>query len=394
VDNVFTCIAPIEPSIRINFAGQRIIRLFAVKDSERKAVCVEIISRKPTRRDVRATRKPFAAFESMTNKESGRVTAFNKTDRSRWPARMKDVGNVIDGFEIQFRIDAGSRAEQIARHKKIGRIIIRNALGRRAKLEMLKGKALKNILKSTEIVAEFPKQVRMLKPIDVISGLKGKKKGLKKRYTDGRNTVAFHKWCRTRDRAKRGDKKVEAQILRWGEQAEEQLAAMLGDMQGFADNIDDATGEFTTAELAIVRNDQPNTDDMIVKVLDGTLNLARKFFAMHPGIKMIPAAHELPETFIFRFSLCAYLHALRWRAAGGAAGALRERMRQDVIDVTYAAYALCFDGLFTKDKMPKEIHEKARSLLPLFAKYVPKPSRRGSKGVNAADIAVSSEAPG
>ncbi|HEX7855325.1 MAG TPA: hypothetical protein VF503_16705 [Sphingobium sp.] len=252
-----------------------------------------------------------------------------------------------------------------------------------AKLEMLKGNALKNILKSTEILAEFPKQVRMVKPIEVVSGLKGKKKGLKKRYTDGRNSIAFRKWCKKREQAKRGDKEIEAQILRWGKQAEGQLSDMLGNMQGFADNIDDATDQFTAAELAIVRKDEPYTDDIVVKILDGAMSLALKFFALHPGIKKLPEAYELLDTFIFRFSLCAYLHALRWRASGGAAGALHERMRQDVIDVTYAAYGLCFDGLLTKDKMPKEIYEKACSLLSVFKKHIPKPSRRRTEGAKA-----------
>jgi hypothetical protein len=41
-----------------------------------------------------------------------------------------------------------------------------------AQLEMLKGNALKNILKLTEILAEFPKQAHILKPITTVSGLK------------------------------------------------------------------------------------------------------------------------------------------------------------------------------------------------------------------------------
>jgi hypothetical protein len=257
-----------------------------------------------------------------------------------------------------------------------------------AKLEMLKGNALKNILMSTEILAAFPKQVRMLRPIEAVSGLKGKKKGLKKRYTDGRNTTAYLKWCKTREYAKQGDKKLQAQILRWGEQAEAQFADMLEDMKGFADNIEDATAEFTAAELAIVRQREPHTDDMVLKIMDGTMNLAWKWSALHPGIRKPPETHEMPRTFFFRMALCAYFHALRWRANGGAAGALRETMRQDVIDMTYAAYALCFDGLFTKDKLPKEIYEDAKPLLQLFAKHAPKPPRRRAQGAAAAQIAT------
>jgi hypothetical protein len=233
-----------------------------------------------------------------------------------------------------------------------------------AKLEMLKGNALKNILMSTEILAAFPKQVRMLKQIDAVSGLRGKKKGLKKRYTDGRNTVAFRKWCKTRERVKQGDKKLEAKILRWGGQAEAQFADMLENMKGFADNIDDATAEFTAAELAIVRGHEPYTDDMVLKIMDGTMKLAWKWTAMH--------------IYFFRMALCAYLHALHWRAEGGAVGALSETMRQDVVDMTYAAYALCFDGLYTKDKLPEDIYRDAKPLLQLFVKDAPKrPRRRG-----------------
>jgi hypothetical protein len=64
-----------------------------------------------------------------------------------------------------------------------------------AQLEALKGNALVNILKSTEVISEFPKQVLILKPIAVISGMKGKRKGQKKRFTSGRATRAFRKWC-------------------------------------------------------------------------------------------------------------------------------------------------------------------------------------------------------
>jgi hypothetical protein len=248
-----------------------------------------------------------------------------------------------------------------------------------AQLEMLKGNAVVNILKSTEIVSAFPKQVLVLKPITEIAGLKGKKKGMKKRLKSGGGTRSFRKWCSKRARAAQGDKQLQGQILANGEQAAAQLDDMLADMKGFAENIEDATGQFTADELAILRNKQPVTEAVAVKILDGTMNLARKFFALHPEIKKLPPAHELPYTFIFRMALCAYIHALRWRVAGGAVDALPERMRNDVLDVTYAAYALCFDGLLSNDAMATEIHDNARAMLELFTKYAPKRSVAGGR---------------
>jgi hypothetical protein len=232
-----------------------------------------------------------------------------------------------------------------------------------AQLEMLKGDALINILKSTEIPAEFPRQVRILRPIDAISGLKGKKRGLKKRFTSGKASRSFRKWCRKRNRAKAGDKQIQQKILHAGKQAEAQLALMLEDTRNFADNIEDATSQFTDEELSILRRHEPLTPEIGAKIVDGVLKLTLKFFALHPGVDELPPSDEVPYTFIFRLALCAYIHALRWRVAGGAKDALPERMRNDIIDVTYAAYAMCFDGLLSNDKMVKEIYENAQSLL-------------------------------
>jgi hypothetical protein len=259
-----------------------------------------------------------------------------------------------------------------------------------AQLEMLKGNALKNILKSTEILAQFPKQVHILKPITTVSGLKGKKKALKKRVTSGGGTRSFRKWCATRAGAAAGDARFAEKIIKCGEQATLQLADMLADMVGFADNIRDATPSFTDEELGILRRQEPVTDDIVVKILDGTMRLAMKFFLLHPNGKIPPAAHDLPYSFIFRFALCAFLHALHWRVPGGAEDRLAERMRNDVIDVTYAAYGLCFDGLLSEDKLVCEIYGNAEVMLTLFTKHAPKPPHRHSNtgGVNAGPVTL------
>jgi hypothetical protein len=66
----------------------------------------------------------------MTNKQSRRVFTLDKADSSRWSTCVKNVGDIAHSFEIQFRVDAGRRVEQIARHKKISRVVIRNVLRR------------------------------------------------------------------------------------------------------------------------------------------------------------------------------------------------------------------------------------------------------------------------
>lgn len=51
-----------------------------------------------------------------------------------------------------------------------------------------------------------------------------------------------------------------------------------------ADNIEDATAWFTDEEFGILRRREPHTDEMILKILDGTIQLAEKFYLLHPDI--------------------------------------------------------------------------------------------------------------
>src|SRR5262249_35452547 len=65
-------------------------------------------------------------------------------------------------------------------------------------MEMAKAATKEKFLKSTEVLAPFARQVVLAKKIDVASALRGRKKGLKKRLTDGKRTGVFRKWCSDR----------------------------------------------------------------------------------------------------------------------------------------------------------------------------------------------------
>jgi hypothetical protein len=232
-----------------------------------------------------------------------------------------------------------------------------------AEMEALKGNALVNIFRSTEIIAEHPKQVLLLKTTDIVSGLKGKKKGLKKRITDGKRTTAFRKWCLKRERAKNGDKRLQRQIIQAGEEAEAHFDRMLEGLACFGENLEDAAKHFTQDELRVLRNREQLPPELVDTIIGRIMDLARRLFTAHPSIAALPASKELPYTYVFRFALCAYLHALRWMVAGGVHHAPRERIRNDLVDVSFAAYATCFDGLLSKDNMCNEIYENANFLL-------------------------------
>lgn len=117
-----------------------------------------------------------------------------------------------------------------------------------AEMEMLKAETLDGFLKSTEILAQFPKQVILAKATDVATNLRGRKKGLKKRLTDQKRTRAFRKWCGRCVRIKAGDLAFEEKRKRARLEAVAHLDLMLENLKGLKDDLDAHAAQHYTAD--------------------------------------------------------------------------------------------------------------------------------------------------
>jgi hypothetical protein len=228
-------------------------------------------------------------------------------------------------------------------------------------LEMLKGDAPVNVVKSTETLAERSKQVVLTKDPMSVARLKGRRKGMKKRLIGGGRTSAFRKWSRhTRERGRCGDERSLRRIARGAAGAHAQLADMRKDAQTFQQNIDEARKLYTKEELDAFRENK-FTPALIEKLRGQVMDMTQQFYECHPDKPEWPPKDDVFHTYIFRFALCARLHALYVIANGVAKEP--ENLPNDYIDVSVAAYATCFDGLLSKDKMTQDIYGKARFLL-------------------------------
>ncbi|WP_141686544.1 hypothetical protein [Bradyrhizobium sp. LMTR 3] len=251
-------------------------------------------------------------------------------------------------------------------------------------MEMLKGDAPVNILESTSILAAHCKQVALTKDSNSVARLKGGGKGMKKRLTGGGRTSAFRKWSRhTRERARAGDKRANEHIMRSATNARAQLADMRQDAETFQANLDEIRKRYTDEELAAFRNGAPFTPTLIEKIRNQTMEMTQQFFEIHPDRPTWPPKDDVFYTYTFRFALCARLQALYVIARGPAKNV--ERLPNDFVDVSVAAYATCFDGLLSNDTMTSDIYEKARYLLDNEFLTVERPS------IAAASIASNPE---
>jgi hypothetical protein len=105
---------------------------------------------------------------------------------------------------------------------------------------------------------------------------------------------------------------------------------------------------------------------MIKKIILGVLHMAVAMFEGHPRVQHLPNQKDMPNTYIFRAALSAYLLILDWIAIAGpraAFGASPKKLRNDMVDINFVAYATYFDDLLSNDAKTIRIYDKARLFL-------------------------------
>ena len=186
-----------------------------------------------------------------------------------------------------------------------------------AAMESYKGNTFETIRRSMEILSEFPHQVLVLKSTGLVCGLSGRGSGLQRRMIDNKETERFPTWCKQLAAAKRGDQKLLLQILEHGRVANSHLDAMVADGAALPEIFQLYAETFTQPELYAIRKEGPYTQEMVDKFVKSIMWIAAHSFKNHPQVTAPPVAALLPNYFVFRFSICAYLLALDWISHGG-----------------------------------------------------------------------------
>lgn len=232
-----------------------------------------------------------------------------------------------------------------------------------ASMEAYKGETLISIFHSMEILSEFPRQVIILKGTQAICGLSGRGSGLQRRMIDEHQTRGFLSYCKALSRAKAGNQELQRQILALGAEATTHMDRLLVDATFMPSIVAEVSQTYSANELKILRTRTPYSVELISKIVNSILMLAKSMFGSHPRAKRLPGESEYANTYIFRFALCAYLLILRWIKTGGPTTMKPERIRNDMVDLSFAAYATFFDGILTADQNVVATYDEAIFLL-------------------------------
>lgn len=234
-------------------------------------------------------------------------------------------------------------------------------------MEAYKGKTLTNIFESMEILADFPKQVIVLKGTRKICGLSGRQAGLQRRMIDTRQTTEFPTFCGDLKIARAGNDRLQSRLLEHSKEATKYLdETLIVDAAGLLRRMETVScATYSPDELKILRKPIQQLNLTIAKkILVSVFALAGGVFEDHPARERWPKDLErFRNTFQFRFALCAYLLMLEWISTGSVTATNPKKVRNDMIDVGVAAYATFFDGLLSKDGKARHIYDHAMAIL-------------------------------
>jgi len=132
---------------------------------------------------------------------------------------------------------------------------------------------------------------------------------------------------------------------------------------GVADAIRETAYAFLPSQLAELRKPGAISKETGEVIVRNVLTLAALLFKAHPDVAGIPTADKLRETLVFRFALAAQLLVVQWLSKGGIDTVNMDKLRNDVVDMTYVAYATLFDGILSNDRKLLNVYAEAGFLL-------------------------------
>lgn len=229
-------------------------------------------------------------------------------------------------------------------------------------MEAYKGNPLINLSKSLQIVSKFPNQVVILKGTRDVVKLTLLPNGIEF-IEDVDQTRYFSTFCQDIKSAIDGNSKLQAKILENGKIASDHFKQMQDDSRFIISAIYEIIKSLKSEHFESIRKKEPYSSELIDNIITNILIMAMYFFRHHPDVEKIPNDSEIPNTYILRYSISCYLLTLKWISDGGPANIRSDRFRNDIIDMSYVAYATFFDGLLSRDKKMIEIYEETCFIL-------------------------------
>jgi hypothetical protein len=151
---------------------------------------------------------------------------------------------------------------------------------------------------------------------------------------------------------------LKAQIIEKGIEESTRFDTFKNDAAKVAKGIAELRKSFTPEHLRVLRKRKIYPADLLGRIKREILEITALLFSRHPDIYQMPQAGKVRDSYLFRFAVSTYILALKWISDGGPATVKLDKLRNDIVDMNYVAYATYFDGLLSRDKKMNEIYQE------------------------------------
>ncbi len=235
-----------------------------------------------------------------------------------------------------------------------------------ASMEIYKCNSLKNLACKIIIVSQYSNQVIVLKGTREISSLTLVTNKLPQSLIDYTQTVAFFEFCEHTKSACEGDKLLSREVLSRESNASQYLDEQMQSHQLIVDAIKGFAKSYDPSHLKALRKGKELPPDFMDRITKNILLTTQFLLEKHPDVQALPEGEYLRNNYVFRFAICTHLLSLRWIKDGGYEQVSKEKLRNDIVDMSYVTYATYFDGLLSLDKKLNEIYNDTMNYLHYF----------------------------
>lgn len=131
-------------------------------------------------------------------------------------------------------------------------------------------------------------------------------------------------------------------------------------------DIDHILSQLPTDGLKAFRTQHKLTPEMMRTVIEIVSALTQQLMRDYSGFDPLPPANDAVYSFPLRFALANTVVALHWAKKSGIKHVDAKRLRNDITDASYVAYATFYDGLVTRDGKMEENYVNTCNLLPVL----------------------------
>ncbi|CAG9241845.1 hypothetical protein BDI4_1080056 [Burkholderia diffusa] len=221
------------------------------------------------------------------------------------------------------------------------------------------------------ILRNYPDQVLVTKAMNPLCRLAPKQLRKPKNLIDARSTKNFAQLCRQIGRM-HTDPRIQSSIQERMHEARLYLENLSSAGDAMKDVLSAWIQTFREGDVKILRRENEWTPEFRHTFLKNIIEqsdmmLQRAHPAACPG-----TLQDLLLSMNFAFPLCFSIRAVHRSANGDPKDIGSKSHRSDLIDSTYCAVALYFDGLFTHDLGARQTYDQARKLLSHLLKDAPR----------------------